>query len=268
VVSAATLTTPVPLLLAPLAVWRIAVGRTPRERAVPFVYTVGLAVQVAAMFVAPDPVEALEFRPVEIAGGYVARVAGMLPVGNRWLPEAWRLSGWWFAIIAVTVEVILLLRAASKGDRNDRTLIIGTVGLSIVVFGSVVSGRGISALLVPGGDAADLTGARYTFVPLLLLTSAVVVAFEVLCRSAGRGAGRIAASVGLTVLTALVFANLSFTRAGGPTWGTQLHRARERCAAGSPEVMRIPITPVGAFVEVTCRQLAEEAASGPPIGDT
>jgi hypothetical protein len=257
VVLAATLSTPIPLLLAPLATWRFLAGPSWSTRLVSVAWTVGAVIQIVVMALAPDTVGFIEFHPAALGAAYSVRVVGIVPFGNRFFDDAWQMLGWSFVWVALAVQALILACGSAWGERRHVVWIAVTALLSVLIFTVPVSVRGLSEALVPSEGFLNLAGARYTFVPLLLLATALVLSVQALARRMPRLGKRILVGASLVLLLALVVANLPFIRASGPTWRAELDQARTRCMDGPGTVVRVPITPKGSFIAVPCSRLGD-----------
>jgi hypothetical protein len=104
-------------------------------------------------------------------------------------------------------------------------------------------------------DPAALAGARYVYLPVILLLTALLVAVD-------RGARRPTVPIAAAAAVALAcVANYPVTHAGsgGARWKPAVEAARaecERLRPDQPRVVRVPISPPGTWaVPVDCQDL-------------
>jgi len=251
---------PLTLLFAPLALWNAWSRRGRRELVVPASLVVGLAVQLGTTALAGESPERLtRFDAADLPLLFALRVAGSLLVGDRFLDDAWLSLGRVFAYGALIAVGASLLVGAVRSERATRLFAAVAAGYAVVLFGAFLVGRGTAGMR-PGTDAASwhLSGARFTYAPILLLAAALLALVDRHVSHASRQPRRLALGATVTIVAVLVAANFDLTseRSLGPAWQPELEAARERCDAGADRA-RIPVAPepFGFVLEATCRDL-------------
>jgi hypothetical protein len=237
VVVATALSTTVAVLVVPFA---IAVARRRRTRAdivVGASLVVASAVQgVADLFLEQRP--RTTSTPSDLPAELAVRVAGVAVVGVRWLDRLWRNERWWFAVasLAVIVAFVVLCRPRSQ-PRSRVAVAAGLGGLALLMYVVPVWIRGTAAVAVtPRGISA--TAARYDYVPIILMVSALVVLADAAPRRWIRAA--LVAQTALVIVTSARLVNL---REGGPFWSDSVARARATCAQSADRDVVLPISP-------------------------
>jgi hypothetical protein len=260
VVAITALSDPLTLLFAPLALWNAWSRRGRRELVVPASLVVSLAVQLGTTALAGESPERLtRFDAADLPLLFALRIAGSLLVGDRFLDDAWLSLGRVFAYGALVAVAALLLAGAFRSGRATRLFAGIAAAYAVALFGAFLVGRG-SAGMRPGMDEASwhLAGARFTYAPILLLTTALLALLDRHVAYPGRRAGRLALGATVAIVAVLVVANFDLTseRSLGPAWRPELEAARERCDEGAHGA-RIPVAPepFGFVLDAACRDL-------------
>jgi hypothetical protein len=260
VVVATTLSDPLAVLLAPLAVADALGRRSRRALAVPVAFVLGLAVQLAAALAASESPQRLSrFDPDDVVSLYALRVAGSLTVGDRFIDDLWFAFGRGFSYGVLALVAAGLLAGMVRSPRRTRLFAGICVAYSVLYFVVFLVGRG-SGGMRPGTNEATwhLAGARFTYAPILFLAAAFLAIIDARGRSAARPRWLLAPIVALGAVAVLVAANFSFRseRSLGPTWSSELHAAREECAGGASQAhLLVAPAPFGFGLTVSCGRL-------------
>jgi hypothetical protein len=260
VVLATTLSDPLAVLLAPLALADALARRSRRALAVPVAFVLGLAVQVAAALAASEsPQRLTRFDPGDVIPLYALRVTGSLTVGDRFIDDLWFAFGRGFSYGVLALVAAGLLTGMALSARRTRVFAAVCVAYSALFFVVFLVGRG-SGGMRPGTDEATwhLAGARFTYAPILFLAAAFLAIIDVRGRPIAGPRWLLAPRVALGAVAVLVAANFSFQseRSLGPTWSSELSAAREECAGGAPEAhLRVAPAPFAFGLTVSCRRL-------------
>lgn len=260
------LTTPFGLLLAPLAVVRVAALGRDRGWVIPLAFLAGVAAQGVAMAVVHDRQTASVILPGKIERNYTAFIAGQGFFGAQH-PLPWQRLG---TAVVIAVLAALVLVAASGRLRP----------FAVAALAMAYSAGYFAVLMVlTGGGGSWGFLNRYSVGPFLLLAYAVTVLLDAaLPGGAGRRAGqartagqrRLAgiARFAALALCAVLASSLAWTTGTTwnvrdpwrqrPTWSTALATARAECG-GAAGTVQLPIAPPNtAFhwhVTLTCAQL-------------
>lgn len=247
------LSTPVLLLLAPLALLRGAISRFPSDRVVAGAFAVGAVVQGTVVATGSPP--AAGGAGTDLGVAYLLRVVGGSALGQAGTVRLWIDLGWVGVLLLAVGLVVLVAFLANHRDPRTRAVSLLLVGSSAVIFLVTASMRGAGEELVWAAGTFNDAGARYTIVPVLLLLSAAAVYLDRrgLDVSPRRWARLRAAAIGVVALVAAV----SFTALGNRdrvSWSEQLHVAAERCTAGTDRVV-VPVSPAeGWTIALPCRR--------------
>jgi hypothetical protein len=267
VIVAATLSNPLALAFAPLAIWGWTKDRSVSSQVVLVAFLVSGLVQawvvVQALFLdgqslASHPVTTegdgtlssiLKFP--EIYGFFI--VAPFL-VGYRLIGERWVLSADAVALAGVVLLLIWLGYVVTRRRAHVRQRALISLAYSIVLLGAMVIARGWGGF-DPQGESPSLDGNRYMVAPMLfLLTSTLVVLFPSGTASRGLVVARWTFVVLMVGLVSTHFSTPN-PRSHGPRWSSGLTAAREACRAALTHKARVPITPRGWFVTAPCDRI-------------
>lgn len=229
IVAASVLSDPLTGILLPLALWRGATAKTGRERVLPLVFGVGLAIQVL-LGVFEDPVA--PYAPSHIGdlpGIYALRVAGSVLVGDQLLDNLWKPYGYAFAISALVLVALACAYGLWALRGHLRWFVALALALSVIYLAVPLMLRGTENFLDRG--EFNLNGSRYILLPVLfLLTALLVIVDRIQTRLSSRG--RFSVQLAVTAfLGFLVLTNYSITavRTGGPRWDATLAAGRDLC---------------------------------------
>jgi hypothetical protein len=267
VMLAATLSNPLALAFAPLALWGWRKDRLVSSRVVLVAFLVGGLVQasvvVQALFLDS---QSLASHPVTTEGGGTLSTMLKVPeiygffivapflVGYRLIGERWALSADVVALAGVVLLLIWLGYAMTRRHAHVRQWALISLTYSIVLLGAMVVARGWGGFS-PRGESPSLEGNRYMVVPMLfLLTSTLVVLFP----PGAASRGLVIARWTFVVLMVGLVTTHFFTpnpRSHGPRWSSSLTAAREACRAEPADEARVPITPRGWFVTASCDRI-------------
>ena len=261
----AALSDPTALVLLPLAVGRLVCAQRWRERVVPIAYAAAMVAQLGvALFADRTSGQTASLR--EIAFGYSYRVVSPALVGLDWTTGLVNLGGrrliW--AVAACTAVALLVALALFARQR----VIALAAGLASVAYFVVSCLFAVSVQYPPAGaGAANLElAARYTIVPLLLLLTALLVAWQgVLTTGQARGRALSALVQALAVGPLLLYVVNDFRLASETPetvadWTTQVDDGQQDCRTSPPrDTVSVVIAPAVAppwHVTFTCAELA------------
>ncbi len=259
-VALAALSDPFVLALAPVAVVRLALFPTARDRLIPVALLVGAAGQAVAMLGAgSDRALGGSTSLARVGGQFVTHVLGAAVLGDAartHLPDVV------MALTGVAAVALLLSLWALHRDRFTRP---DDLLLGVVAAGAVALFAGPVLL-------AGAAPPRYSVAPVLMVYGAAVLVVD---RTRERAPGDLLAAVfvGIVVVAAVNFPLVN-TRAGGPSWGRSVESARIACASRpAPAEADLAMVPTGTF-PLPCAWLvgmgptpAPETADGPSTGD-
>lgn len=261
IVVLATLSDPLSLVLAPIALLRLVAVRTWRDRLIPAVYALALAGQLAVALSQPRD-NATPATLHDMAFGYAFRVVSTSVLGLHGTSElAARAGAWGVSALAAVVAVVL---AAALVTLPRVRPPLAVAGLASMAFFAVSCFFAAGVRYPPVGDGAgDLyLGSRYTIVPSLLLVSAVALAAQgLLDRFPHRGV-RAVVPVALLVPTVLVMTTDyradTQVRVGVVPWSDQVDDVTDLCRTEPPqEVQTLVVAPgIPWHVDVTCAEVA------------
>lgn len=263
VVVAATLSDPLPLLLFPLAIWRLVRSRVLADRILPAAFALAAAGQLWVIVHSPDPEWADAGFRREIGSLYGYRVLAELLFGERFYADV--IGG--IGGRAVLVIVFVLLAAVVvlrwlRQTREERAAVAVFLLASAASWVAPLYQRGVGVLLPvlhPDGSA-NFSSPRYSVVPMLCVVAALLVP------ATGRQllGSRIPTAVALLAacwLLALMGINYRFDtpRSPSPSFQTVVDESRPACRADPDAEAVLPIHPTpetGPWqIVVPCRRL-------------
>jgi hypothetical protein len=252
-VALTTLTNPFGLLLAPLAVVRIATFGRSRGSLIPLVTLASSAVEMAAMAMIGGRQTYYTIMPGSVARIYAASVAGPGFFGSRpHLP--WLALG--TAVVVATVVALMLVAASGRLRESAIAAVMLAYSGAYFLAPVVVSGM---PLRYGGGN-------RYFVGPMLLLAYAVIVLLDSTLRGDrvvgwAEGSRLIAVVVCAALVACLAWSTAASWRVRNPhrltpSWSAALASAHVKCSHGAHAVhLRItPPTRIWAVV-LTCAQV-------------
>jgi hypothetical protein len=243
------LSTPLAVVLVPVAAAAVAIRRDRHGVVVGGALVGGLAVQAIAR--TGDPArtgsEAGDLVPL-----FTERVAAGLVAGDRFAGDLLNgaigsVFGWACLVVVVTVLGLFIRRAAPRGP----ALACALAAVAFFVIPLLLRGTEYAE----PDDPAGLAGARYFYLPVIFLLTALLVA---LARAAARREVEIAVAAVVALVCAVNYPTLH-TGSGGARWKAELEAARAECALlrpDQPRIVRVPIAPPGSWaVVVDCQDL-------------
>ncbi len=243
----AALSDPLVGLFLPLAGFRVMQARrTPvggsqrcriRGLVAPGLFTLALLAQAAVVLVRQSPAPFVQIEKSELPQIYGLRVAGSFLVGAGSLPQLVRMAGPAVAIVSLLVVGAVLAVATARSKGRRRTLLVGLVAYSLLWLLVPLLLRGTATLLDVGRLA--LPGSRYTVNPILLLTTAMLLAAEPRTQARGRFYWPQAALAVVLLAGVVTSYRLPAQRTRGPVWSAELNAARGRCAAAGGRPMAV-----------------------------
>lgn len=249
----AGLSNPVTLLLAPIAVARLAADLPIRDRIVPALLLVLGAVQAVVML-GPGSAAAGD-RPeldalVEVTAN---RFAGGTLLGHQLHGDLYATFGMGVAVVAVLVLCTLLAALVRHWRRPQGILGAFALLLAPALFASLVYVRGSAAPLQWTAEYQGIAGARYTVGAALLVASAAALLAGVVAPRPVLGW----TLVGLLLVPALVDFRPLNDRSLGPRWSEEIAVATAQCAEEDAPPFVAPRYPPGWDLPVPCSMLRE-----------
>jgi hypothetical protein len=223
----------------PLALWRALRGSPDRRfdrhgATLAAALGVGLAAQFAGLLSGASS-RPLTLDAVAALGGYVLRAVPAGVLGERWVGTHTSAVGVAFAALAWLLIGMAVLVSRWRLVRPHWPLAITAAAHSLVLY--------VLPVFLSGAPTP-----RYAVAPALLMLTALVA----LLRPAHPPVGRRSAMAPLLALAALMITvcavnlRVDNRRADGPSWSTELDRARVICATTQPAtVLDVPIAPRG-----------------------
>jgi hypothetical protein len=257
VVLAATLATPLSLLLAPVIAVRLAATHVWRDHFVTVAWLVGVVVQTAVIASAGGSSYARPAPANWLPDLYALRVLLSAALGIKIADGAWALLGQGAAILASLAAIGFTAYVVTRPTRRSR----GSVGLLLVLsvaFFAFGVGLRWSPELIPSPLSLGLADARLTVVPILLVLAAIAI---VLDSPDPRWKGPMWRSIVMvTIGSSLLVSGIDYFSVGnrreaGPDWMAEVESARDRCASLGSSITVIPTAPPGWFAELPCERL-------------
>lgn len=255
-----TLSAPLTVVFIPLAVARLLTFRSRRERLPALIVLAGVAAQVAVTLSQPFLSQAgAALR--DLVWVALIRVGLQGVVGTELAMTLWHRIGpaaaLWVGVALLVVGGSALLR---PGTSRHGRLFVAVTGALAVVLALVSPWMRDAAGMRWTTEATPLGGARYTYVPILLMVCAITVVLDERPRPIAPGwwqCLRVTALVALIIPVALDL-RLPNDRSRGPRWSAEVSQATATChGADGQKVVEIDHPPDFGefFVAVPCARL-------------
>jgi len=251
VVAVAVLSTPVTVVVVPMAVVLFTVRRRRTDLWIAGALCAAFAIQAVAIHTTAPPAGGGSWAVSDVLTESGVRTVAASVFGERWLETLWLTYGYWLVAAAVML-IVLLVIAAWPGRSGGRHLwfATGAVATSVLTSLSTVVVHGSRGLRLTA-DHFELGGSRYYIVPVFFLVTAIVVIADA---SPNRWV------TPTVMVTAVIILLSSFgvrtVRSNGPSWAAGIDQARVAChAPDAPKTVAIPISPPGWFVVVPCERV-------------
>ncbi|TQM79318.1 hypothetical protein FHX81_1621 [Saccharothrix saharensis] len=249
----AALSSPLGLLLVPVALLRLALPR----KEVPIAFLVGALVQgVVMLFAERTPYSHDAVDPVQVALASVLRVPVVAFTGSEQVARIYPGQGNLPVLAALVAAAVPIAAGLWWGDRAGRLVAVLGAALSAIVIVVSLTANWAAVLQVQQPDVV-LAGQRYSIAPCLFLFTAMAVGLASVPARRWQHLGVVAAR---SVIAFVVLVSVSqhlrdpAVVLTGVPWGDSVARARAQCAAGGP-VGRLDHEPVTWFFELPCRHL-------------
>ncbi|MDP8929931.1 MAG: hypothetical protein M3O70_15525 [Actinomycetota bacterium] len=245
------------ILLLPLAVLRLLAGPRGRDQLPPWLFCSAVALQLVATQTPALPPSSA--NPSTVVAVFAQRVGIVALAGHRVGGTLWARYGWrWMATAAVMLVAVVVVGVVFQGSRR-RWLVLLCAGYAFAFFAaSAVLRGGAPAMLWPWG-MWHLAGARYSYVPVLLVYSLVAAVLDARPLTRGGASKHLPAGAQLGTLVVLLVAVVGDfrvwnDRTSGPSWSDTVHQARDACGGNGGEVT-FAIAPDNWTVTIPCREL-------------
>jgi hypothetical protein len=255
VVFVATTTSPLVLLLAPLALARFALPGW-RQRMITLGFCLGAAVQSVAVLLATRvPYSSV---PVDLKG---AALTGLMRVplvaftSSEDTALIYRAFNYWPAVVALVAVLCLAGLVLRWGGAPRRALVVAAVGYSALFISLALMQNWQPVLYMNRSGVVDAQ--RYSVAPCLFLLTAVAVGLDRVPRAGWRRLGMLAARavVAAVLLTGIVRQlPMSAGHLSGVPWDQTASTADRDCAQGKPAAL-IRQEPAGWDFELPCDRL-------------
>jgi hypothetical protein len=213
----------------------------------------GLGLQAVAASAATQQTTESTRDAVDLVELFGLRVLGSLVVGERWIAHLSTTAAIRVGLGSLAVVLVVALLARPSRLDVDRRIFVGAAVLTaLACFVITVWYRGTSSVDLSVREGAVLSSARYAYLPVLLIFSALVVMVD----RSGRRWLRAVLLVQAAVVIATSFA-LTNPRSDGPTWASAVRDARAICRA-DPTLLTVelPIAPPPVWsVGISCERL-------------
>ncbi len=253
VVALATLSGPLAVVYAPLALRRLVRGTGIRRWVVPGIFASAVVWQLVTAKLYPAGVTRFSaFNARDLPVAYGLRVTGSVLVGDRYLPSAWVTFGKWFVFVSVVAVGAVCVYGMVRARGQKVVFILAALVYSALLFTVSLTLRGTGEMRPPG-DTFVYNGSRYTVVPVLLVIAVLVVVADDPAML-GRWGGRALAAC-VAAVTLLSFHSVPTVRGKAPNWRGDIERANQVCARTGAATVRIPIAPgppEAWYVDIPC----------------
>lgn len=255
------LSAPLTVVFTPLAIARLLALRSWRERAPALIVLAGATVQIAVTLSQPFLSQAGATLG-DLAWMTLVRVALQALAGTELAMRLWHGIGPKTAVAAGAVLLLVGVFALGRPGVSLHTrLLAGVTGVYAIGL-AVLSPwlRGGVAGMRWTAEATPLGGARYTYVPILLVICLVAIALDERPRTVPPGWWQALRVAALIVLAVPITQDLRVPnpRSQGPRWSTEVNRAVAECRDPSEDALVVIDHPpdFGAFfVTVPCARL-------------
>lgn len=248
------------VLLLPLVVLRLVAGPRGREQLPAWLFTLAMAVQllsVQSSGIAPGGAQ-----PDQLVAGFLQRVGVVALAGYRAGGAVWRQLGLpWLALVAALLAAVVLFGVLGRCVRS-RCLVLLGAGYSFTFFlVPIVLRGGVLPVMVWASGMSNEAGARYAYVPVLLVYSMAVVALDQRPEWLGRAPWTVARGVAVALFFVAVARDFRApnARASGPLWSDTVEDAESVCRVGDRSGATVDIVPEGWKITIPCRELADES---------
>lgn len=241
-VAVATLSDPLAVVAAPLALWRLLTARG-WGRTVPAGYIAALAVHLLFLSPSSRPVEwqSIAASPVTFVQNFVIRSLTETLLGESGSQLSVNVLSALPIALATVLAVVVFFACSWRFLATDQRFLVVVLGGSGALFL-------LATLCFTDPQSVDVAlglsrASRYALAPSVLIGSAVLV---VLSRLPRRGPWRVVTCVVviLLVLSAVVDSRGDEWSTRGPSWMSTVERAEQECAAGR-STATVPVTPQG-----------------------
>jgi hypothetical protein len=250
----APLSSPLAVLIAPVAIWHVVrwiLHRTDaRTVVVPFSFLFASTVQTMIWL---DQRYSVVERPelLDMAGSIARIYATKVPLGTfvgvRWVESLWDSMGYGIAAIVGAIVLGSLGWKLTRATPTSRVVILAAVGASVAAYAFSMYQRPewLESVLVEPGEPYNFLSIRYEILPALLLIAAMLLPVDLergavlhppeaetpslpaLLRRDRLVLGAVALWLIVAVIPSFRFTNL---RSDGPNWPLQIYQVRAACA--------------------------------------
>ena len=251
---------PITLVLLPIAVHRFLRPPSGNARIVAIAYLVGALLQIAVSAITAENPLGVSTDPLALPWMYGLRVAGSVVAGDWILPWAWSTLGFWSGFVALGIAVVIV----AVGSAATRSLApLAVAGLSFVLFAVPVVVRGTSLLAPLPGNMNLAVGSKWVVGPSLVLLMGILLGIDPNLHREAMGRWRIpslALALGLTAMlgvSAVAGFRVPNERVHGPRWSEGIRSAARACGPDE-EVTLVPVAPSGWSAAIPCRRIADD----------
>ncbi len=249
----AAVSSPLVLVLAPIALLRLALPR----KEVPIAFLAGVLTQGAVMlFAERTPYSHDVVDPVQVALASLMRVPVVAFTGSEQVARLYPEHGNLPLLASLVLAAVPVVAGLRWGSQAGRLLVLLGVGYSALVIVVSLTANWSAVLQVQHPEVV-MAGQRYSIAPCLFLFAAIAVGLDTV---PARRWERLAVVAGRSVIALVVVASvlLHLRTAAvvltGVPWDDSVARARAQCAGGSP-AGRLDHEPTNWFFELPCRHL-------------
>lgn len=281
IVVLAPLSSPLCVLLVPVAIWRGVVdlrGRRPRSRlVVPGAFIAASLVQVLIWRSAEQVAQgaAPGSLPADLTRLYATRVATEFVFGVETTMDLWPRLGYSLAIISVAGIAVIALWRWWRASVTSRWLIASFVLSSVVIYAlSLSQRRDFAHAMVVVGDGYHFLGVRYQLFPAALLLLALLVPLDLPRdalvdpepRPTSSAVKDVRSHPWMYGLVAVWFVvafvpsyRLTTPRSAGPDWMAGVANARAACDVGDEPDEIVALSPPPEWmIALPCTRLAND----------
>ncbi len=249
----AALSSPLVVLLAPIALARLILAR----KEVPIAFLAGLLAQGVTMLLASrTPYSQDAVDPVQVLLASLMRVPVTALLGSEQVDDFYPAYGNLVILGTVLLFAVPIAAALWRGNRAGRTLAVVAGAYSVLVIVVCLVPNWTQIMQVQDPEVV-MIGQRYSIAPCLFLFTAVMVGLDAMpARTWERLVVRASAwAIGVAVVMS-VFAHVRDPAAAlrGVPWSDSVDRARAACAAGAEEA-QLMHEPKDWFFVLPCRSV-------------